>query len=77
MESTEITLLKWPHLRKQEEFVIPKWKIEAWEVAKDTAVREISEEAWVPMEDLEIIKFVTKLNYTYNSRISERNSVDR
>ena len=64
---TEILLLKWLNSRKQEELVIPKGKIEAWEVAKDTAVREISEEAGIPEEDLEVIKFVTKLNYTYTA----------
>ena len=64
---TEILLLKWLNSRKQEELVIPKWKIEPGEVAKDTAVREISEEAGIPIEDLEIIKFVTKLNYTYTA----------
>jgi hypothetical protein len=30
-------------------------------------VREISEEAGIPIEDLEIIKFVTKLSYTYTA----------
>ncbi len=64
---TEILLLKWLNSRKQEEYVIPKGKIEDGEVAKDTAVREISEEAGVAMQDLEIIKFVTKLNYTYTA----------
>ena len=64
---TEILLLKWLNSRKQEEYVIPKGKIEDGEVAKDTAVREISEEAGVAMKDLEIIKFVTKLNYTYTA----------
>ncbi len=63
----EILLLKWLNSRKQEELVIPKGKIEKWEVAKDTALREIGEEAWIPVEDLEIIKFVTKLNYTYTA----------
>lgn len=63
----EILLLKWLNSRKKQELVIPKWKIEAGEVAKDTALREISEEAWLLQEDLEIIKFVTKLNYTYTA----------
>lgn len=71
----EILLLKWLNSRKQEELVIPKWKIEKWEVAKDTAVREISEEAGIPIEDLEIIKFVTKLNYTYTAGYLKDNPV--
>jgi len=71
----EILLLKWLNSRKKEELVIPKGKIEKWEVAKDTAVREISEEAGIPIEDLEIIKFVTKLNYTYTAGYLKDNPV--
>ena len=63
----EILLLKWINSRNKEELVIPKWKIEAWEVAKDTALREIAEEAGLDEKYLEIIKFVTKLNYTYTA----------
>lgn len=66
-DRVEILLLKWLNSRKKEELVIPKWKIESWEVAKDTALREISEEAGLPSEELEIIKFVTKLTYTYTA----------
>jgi 8-oxo-dGTP pyrophosphatase MutT (NUDIX family) len=36
-------------------------------VAKDAAVREISEEAGLLIEDLEVIKFITKLNYTFTA----------
>lgn len=72
---TEILLLEWLNSRKQKELVIPKGKIEKWEVAKDTAVREISEEAGIPEEDLEIIKFVTKLNYTYTAGYLKGNPV--
>lgn len=71
----EILLLRWLNSRKQEELVIPKWKIEKWEVAKDTAVREISEEAGIPESDLEIIKFVTKLSYTYTAGYLKDNPV--
>ncbi len=72
---TQILLLEWLNSRKQVELVIPKWKIEAWEVAKDTAVREISEEAGIPIDDLEIIKFVTKLSYTYTAGYLKDNPV--
>lgn len=64
---TEVLLLHWLNAKDKVECVIPKWKIEAWEVAKDTALREISEEAGLKSEDLEIIKFVSKLNYTYTA----------
>ena len=71
----EILLLKWLNSRKKEELVIPKGKIEKWEVAKDTATREISEEAGIPESDLEVIKFVTKLNYTYTAWYLKDNPV--
>lgn len=63
----EILLLKWLNSRNNEEYVIPKWHIEEWEIAKDAAVREISEEAWFNIKDLEVIKFITKLNYTFTA----------
>lgn len=71
----QILLLRWLNSRKQEELVIPKGKIEKGEVAKDTAVREISEEAGIPESDLEIIKFVTKLSYTYTAGYLKDNPV--
>jgi 8-oxo-dGTP pyrophosphatase MutT (NUDIX family) len=74
-EKVEILLLKWLNSRNKEELVIPKGKIEQWEVAKDTALREISEEAGVAQEDLEIIKFVTKLTYTYTAGYLKGNPV--
>ena len=63
----EILLLEWLNAKRQKTHVIPKGHIEAWEVAKDTAIREISEEAWLHKRDLEIIKFITKLNYTFTA----------
>ncbi len=63
----EILLLKWLNSKNREIYVIPKWHIEEWEVAKDTAVREISEEAGLDTPDLEVIKFITKLNYTFTA----------
>lgn len=61
----EVLLLKWRNSRNNEEYVIPKWHIEKWEIAKDAAIREISEESWLKEKDLEVIKFITKLNYTF------------
>ena len=63
----EILLLKWLNSKKEEEYVIPKWHIEDWEIAKDAAIREICEEAWFSEKDLEVVKFVTKLNYTFTA----------
>ncbi len=71
----EVLLLKWLNARWEEIYVIPKWHIEDGEVAKDTAVREISEEAGLEKKDLEIIKFVTKLNYTFTAGHLENNPV--
>ena len=61
----ELLLLKWLNSREEEEYVLPKWKIEGDEIAKDTALREIGEEAGLLESDLEVIKFITKLNYTF------------
>jgi 8-oxo-dGTP pyrophosphatase MutT (NUDIX family) len=44
-------------------------------VAKDTAVREISEEAGLLQKDLEVIKFITKLNYTFTAGYLKNNPV--
>ena len=69
----QILLLKWLNSKKSEEYVIPKWHIEDWEIAKDAAVREISEEAGFDIRDLEVIKFITKLNYTFTAGYLENN----
>ena len=61
----EILLLKWTNSRNEDEYGLPKWKIEDDEIAKDTALREIWEEAGLYESDLEVIKFITKLNYTF------------
>jgi len=71
----EILLLKWLNAKKNEVYVIPKWKIESWEIAKQAAIREISEEAWLHQKDLEIIKFITKLNYTFTAWYLKNNPV--
>ncbi len=74
-EKVEILLLKWLNSKNKEIFTIPKWHMEDWEVAKDTAIREISEEAWLDKKDLEIIKFMTKLNYTFTAWHLAKNPV--
>jgi len=71
----EVLLLKWMNSRNKEIYVIPKWHIEEWEVAKDTAVREISEEAGLDTKELEVIKFITKLNYTFTAGYLEHTPV--
>ncbi|NVP17910.1 NUDIX domain-containing protein [Candidatus Gracilibacteria bacterium] len=71
----EVLLLKWLNAKNQEVYVIPKGHIEDGEVAKDTAVREIAEEAGFDIKDLEVIKFITKLNYTFTAGYLENNPV--
>ncbi len=63
----EVLLLEWKNSKWQIEFVIPKWHMEEWETASQTALRETSEETWLSLKDLEIIKFITKLNYTFTA----------
>lgn len=69
----EILLLEWLNSKWQAEFVIPKWHMEEWETASQTALRETSEETWLEQKDLEIVKFITKLNYTFTAGHLENN----
>jgi ADP-ribose pyrophosphatase YjhB (NUDIX family) len=39
--------------------------MENTETAKDTALREINEETGLAIEDLEVIKFMSKINYSF------------
>ena len=39
--------------------------MEGEETAKDTALREISEETGLEANELEVIKFMTKINYSF------------
>lgn len=61
----EILLLEWTNAKDEHIFVIPKGHIEDEETAKDTAIREISEETGLASEDLEVIKFMSKINYSF------------
>lgn len=69
----EILLLEWINSKWQNEYVIPKWHMEYWETANQTAIREVEEETWLKRKDLEIIKFITKLNYTFTAWYLEDN----
>ena len=71
----EILLLEWTNSKWKTEFVIPKGHIEDWEIAREAAIREISEEAWLKEKDLEVIKFITKLNYTFTAWYLKNNPV--
>lgn len=69
----EILLLEWLNSKGQTELVIPKWHMEDGETASQTALRETSEETGLQTKDLEIIKFITKLNYTFTAGYRENN----
>lgn len=49
----------------ENEYVLPKGHMEGSETAKDTALREISEETGLEVSELEVIKFMTKINYSF------------
>lgn len=45
-------LIKRYALSKKIEWVAPKWKIEKWELPEAAAMRETSEETWIPYDKL-------------------------
>ncbi|MDD2565540.1 MAG: NUDIX domain-containing protein [Candidatus Gracilibacteria bacterium] len=61
----EILLLERKNQKGKNIYVIPKGHIENEEKAKETALREISEETGLAIEYLEVIKFITKINFTF------------
>lgn len=63
----EVLLIERKSHGNSTEYVLPKGHIEWNEKAKDTALREISEETGLHVKDLEIIKFMTKVNYTFTA----------
>ena len=67
----EVLLLEWKNSKEIPIYVIPKGKFQEDETAKDTALREISEETGFNPKDLEIIKFMTKINYTFLAAYKE------
>lgn len=71
----EILLLERKNQKWKNIYVIPKWKIENEEKAKETAIREICEETGLDSEYLEIIKFITKINFSYVASYLEGNPI--
>ena len=66
-KGVEVLLLEWLNSKGQSEYVIPKGHMEDGETASQTALRETSEETGLDIKDLEIVKFITKLNYTFTA----------
>ncbi len=63
----QILMLAWKNARWDMEYVLPKWHMEDDETAQETALREISEETWLRNEDLEVIKFMNKISYSFTA----------
>ncbi len=61
----DVLLLERKSSKSGSEYVLPKWRMESDETAKDTALREIFEETWLEKECLEVIKFITKINFSF------------
>jgi len=58
-------MLAWKNARGDMEYVLPKGHIEDDESAMETALREIAEETGLAVEDLDIIKFMNTINYSF------------
>jgi len=63
----EILLLEWRNSKENIEYVIPKWHMEWEETAAQAALRETIEETGLASEHLEIVKFISKLNYSFTA----------
>lgn len=56
------------------DWVLPKGKVEANESYKETAIREVYEEASVKVE---VISYIGKINYTYRCNWEEDNLINK
>jgi len=63
----EILLLEWRNSKENIEYVIPKGHMEWDETAAQAAMRETIEETGLQSENLEIVKFISKLNYSFTA----------
>lgn len=67
----EILMLAWKNARDDLEYVLPKWHIENDESPMETALREISEETGLLESDLQVIKFMNTINYSFTATYLE------
>lgn len=58
-------MLAWKNAKDELEYVLPKGHIEENETVLDTALREISEETGLLQRDLNVIKFMNKIAYSF------------
>ena len=63
--TVQILLLERKNSKGETDYVLPKWHMEDWETAKQTALREIAEETGLEISQLEIVKFLSKINYNF------------
>lgn len=63
-------LIKRFALSKKVEWVAPKWKIQLWENIEQAALREVSEETGIPINQMKIIQKlgITQLRNTENQK---------
>lgn len=63
-------LIKRFALSKKVEWVAPKWKIQSWENIEQAALREVSEETGIPINQMKIIQKlgITQLRNTENQK---------
>lgn len=64
-DQIDILLLERKNMKGEIDYVLPKGHMEKWETAKETALREIAEETGLEHAKLEIIKFMSKINYSF------------
>ncbi len=64
-DQIDILLLERRNTKGEIDYVLPKWHMEAGETAKETALREIAEETGLEHSKLEVIKFMSKINYSF------------
>ena len=61
----QVLMLAWKNAKNELEYVLPKGHIEWEETPMQTALREISEETGLAEKDLEIVKFMNKIAYSF------------
>ncbi|MDD2693488.1 MAG: NUDIX domain-containing protein [Candidatus Gracilibacteria bacterium] len=61
----QVLMLAWKNAKNELEYVLPKGHIEENESALETAVREISEETGLAESDLNVVKFMNKIAYSF------------
>ena len=71
----EVLLLEWKNARGKIIYVLPKGHIEPGEHMRDTALREISEECGLSAKDLETVKFIKKINFSFVASYREGSPV--